>query len=1098
MKNKEDLLIRPTLRGLVLALAVTALSSQVVHATPYASSITNLGSGTIQFYLNEGGGNVTIKFEDGSTNANYNGITTGTNLASGAYTFSLGAHTSYTISVYKLGAGVPTLINSSIGFTPRGVDVNKNTTSPYFGRVYASSETTHAIYAMNPDLSLAYSNAQTAGVSWYTGDNDSPYRLFVAADDFLMVGDCSATGGATGSAQNDGVWRIDPNLTTNQLFLGPRGSANGLAAGVFGTIQSRPLLIGNPQTGPVTLMQVDGDFPAANGANSLLVYTNITLAALPWEQVPDIEGPEIGLNLPSATLGGNSYPGLQLGPNGYIYSGTYRENYSNPLLQIYSYDPVAGTITELWNSLYAPGTADYFHLTVGGLSHGTVDIGVSPDGQYVAALAIDNWFVIAPLTNGIPDVTRIYNNIPTSYTGNGRGIAFDAADNVYVSSSGLGLVQSWSLGITSTADTTGNASGSTGFSVVFPSTQVSVVASTPNASQGGSNGTVGTPMPGVFTITRTNANNDYSSPATINFSLTGTATNGVYTVQAGLTPAAKNSVVLPAGVASTNIIITPTTANVPRLETTVVLSLLGGSSYAAAQPSSDTVYIQNTSANELVLTPAAATMYKAFSNDLASVTLTRLGDTNAPAYTVPASAFSYSGTAVKGTDFTPLAGVTFNPSDLTQTASVSPLANGVPPSDTINPTYAGDKTITITLAAGNGYTVGANSTTLTLLDNAYPLAAVLFTDPLTDPSDATHWHITYGTGDELDQPANYNVQFGYDLTANNPDSANNGLIGLPPSGATSALRINCNQNFGTTYGGGVNVYYTNQAFGGNYAVRFNMNLVNGDGSYTVEGVMFGINHNGMETNWWLGSGTTINNSGPWASDGVWYWIQAPPGGYGGFGYNEFEEYTGATKLPNTGWQELASTTASTYQNVFKGNLFTALGTISGGTPANNSPESATPADNTWSDVEIRQVKNVVTMSIDHTAIFVYTNTLPFTNGYLMLGYDAPIAGAFNQYVNTPDAAAYFSNLRVVSLGAPAITSIKVSSGNVVIPFTSQDPEDTTASFALQSSSTVNGTYADVNPAASFTQLGTGAFQVTYPQNGSARFYRIRYLGLVGQ
>jgi hypothetical protein len=73
----------------------------------------------LSFYLNEGGGNVTITYEDGSTNANYDGARTGTNLTSGRYTFSLGAHTGYAISVYKAAAGVPTLtagIASGIAF----------------------------------------------------------------------------------------------------------------------------------------------------------------------------------------------------------------------------------------------------------------------------------------------------------------------------------------------------------------------------------------------------------------------------------------------------------------------------------------------------------------------------------------------------------------------------------------------------------------------------------------------------------------------------------------------------------------------------------------------------------------------------------------------------------------------------------------------------------------------------------------------------------------------------------------------------------------------------------------------------------------------
>jgi hypothetical protein len=241
----------------------------------------------------------------------------------------------------------------------------------------------------------------------------------------------------------------------------------------------------------------------------------------------------------------------------------------------------------------------------------------------------------------------------------------------------------------------------------------------------------------------------------------------------------------------------------------------------------------------------------------------------------------------------------------------------------------------------------------------------------------------------------------------------------------------------------------------------------------------------------LGNGAVVAGTGPWASDGVWYWIQTPPGGYGGFGFNEFEEYTGASALPNTGWQLLATATAATYQNVYKGVVFSALGVLSGGTPANNSPVSVTPKDNNWSDVEIRQSNNVVTLSIDATAIFVYTNTLPFTNGYLMLGYDCPIQGAYQQYIGTPDASAYFSNLRVVSLDTPPhITSIILSGANVVIQFTANS-DDTTANFVLQSASTVNGTYTDVNPAATVTSLGSGNFQVIYPKNGSTQFYRIR-------
>lgn len=1090
-------LTRSTLQVLAIVLATTVLTSNVAKATPYASSITNNGSGTMSFYLNEGGGNVWITYEDGSTNASYNGITTGLNLAAGAYTFQLGAHTTYSINCYKLGAGTPSLIAQSPAFTPRGIDVNRHANSPYFGRVYAASVSaaSRGIFAMNPDMSLTFGASRAAGVTW-AGNNGSPYRLYVGDDDYLMVGDASWSLGATGAAENDGVWRLEPNLTTSQLFLGPRGKDAGQAAGVHQTEQSRPFVIGSVQGGgPVTLLVVDGDYPPAN---SILVYSNITLAGLPYQTAPDLVGPEVGLNLSSLTLGGNSYPSMQVG-NGYIYSGTYRENYSNPLLQIYEFS--GGTINPVWNSLYA-ANADYFRRVNGTTTGATVDMALSPDGRYVAGLSINNYFIVAPLTNGLPDVGNLFMNTPTSYSGNGRGIAFDAADNLYITSSGLGLCQSWSLGITTTATTTGNASGSTGFGVVFPSTAVNVVATSNFASQGGADGVAGTPMPGVFTLTRTNALNDYSAPITVNFTLGGTATNGVYTTSpsAGITPGVGGSVVIAAGQTATNISIIPTTANVPRLQTTVVLSVSGGPAYAVAQPAQDTVFIQNTSTNQLVLTAGAATMYKAFSNDFASVTITRLGDTNV---SVTTAAFTYSGTALSGTDFTPMPSVTFNPGDITMTPSISPLSNGVPPVDVIDPLYSGNKSVTVGLPAGAGYLIsGANSSTLTLIDNAQPPAALVFSDPLSDPNDATNWNITFGSGDEVNHPADYTVQFGYDLTANNPDSGVNGLIGLPPSGATNALRITCNKNLGSgsMFGGGVNVYYTNQAFSGNYAVRFNMNLVEGDNSFAVEGVSFGINHNGIETNWWLGGGVIQAGSGPWASDGVWYWIQAPPGGTGGFGFSDFEEYTGAGgALPNTGWTQLATATATTFKNVFKHAVFTAApGTVSGGTPANNSPVSATPADNSWSDVEMKQINNVVTLSIDKTLIFAYTNTTRFTNGYIMLGYDCPLQGAFNQYVGTPDAAAYFSNLRVVSLSRPLITSITDSrsgaNNNVTIVFTSSDGDDTPASFALQGASVVTGPYADV--AATITQLpqsnGTAVFQATTTSTGVIQFYRIRH------
>src|SRR5262249_37266092 len=153
-------------------------------------------------------------------------------------------------------------------------------------------------------------------------------------------------------------------------------------------------------------------------------------------------------------------------------------------------------------------------------------------------------------------------------------------------------------------------------------------------------------------------------------------------------------------------------------------------------------------------------------------------------------------------------------------------------------------------------------------------------------------------GDPLGNPADYNVDFGYDTTQNNPNSGFNGYVGSPPGGATNALRMTCNKSFSPGSGGGVNAYYTNQIFSNSFAVRFNMNLIQGSlVSVATEGAVFGINHNGQQSNWWLGSGT--NSGATWPSDGIWCWVSSDALGAAAGDYREFTGTNGS--LPNTGW-----------------------------------------------------------------------------------------------------------------------------------------------------------------------------------------------------
>lgn len=1090
MKNVR---ILNRLVSLTAVLAGVAFWPQVSQATPYASCITN-NAGTIQFYLNESGGNVTVTYEDGSTNASYDGITTGVNLASGVYTFDLTGHSSYSISVSKVGTGGAAVIHSLAYGTPRGIDVNRNSSSPYFGNVYVSCASAAtpaaALRRLNSDLSGISTNS--GGITWLTSASE-PYRICVGEDDYLVIGSYASA--------HSGVYYMDPTLTTGQTLLGPPGDTAGAAANSHESEISRCLLVGNLQSGnPCTLFTVDAGVTLpfnSSQFNSLLVYSNITLSTLPRITAPDLLGPEITLNLNLQ----NNYPGVTVGPPNqqptrYIYISNRRDgpNGGSANLQIYALTNLVvntgapgGPGVNLsdpnskgcvWNSYYNGTVNDYFAV----LNSGPADSAVSPDGKYFAAeLYQNNAIVVCSLTNGIPDVSTLYTiTNSASQVAAGRGLCWDAADNVYLSSSGGGFFQEWTLGFTATAVTTGNASGTTGFSLALPSATVGVTATNSIGSTIISQqNSYGNPTNATFIITRSG---NVNSPETINFSLGGTAANGSYTASAS------TSVTIAAGQSSTNITITAITDGIARPTTTITLTLATSGSYTLAPASATLSYI-NTAPDALVASPLASSMYNAFSNDYASFVITRWGDTNTGAGTITASSFTYAGTAVAGVDYTLPGSVTFNPGDLTQTNYIYPLSSGLLPVHSSANLYVGNKTAIIGIGSGSGYTPATNTALLNILDSVNPTTTVLFADPLTDPNDSTNWGVTAANNNMQTNAIDYaGTTFGYDLVG---DPQGVGPIPLPPSGATAALRVTVNKSgtVGTTgASAGVNFYPTNVSFSGNYAVRFSMNLVEGySPSYTTEGALVGINHSGNTTNWWSGSGVlsgwdASGTNENWESDGLWYWISAD----GGAAAGDYLEFTGlGGSLPNTGWTQLATKTRASFANAFKTNVFTSSG--GPGLAANESVLLYSPdMANNWADVEIKQLNNVITLSIDKTPVFAYNNTNTFQSGKLMLGYNDPFSS-----VGGLDGSVYYSNLRVVSLASPIISQIALNNvnGTVVINFTTVDGDAIASSFVLQSAGVVGGPYANASGAI-ITQLSAGAFQAVVPQNGSVQFYRI--------
>ena len=1080
MKLKTNM--KKTARSVISAVTIGLMSLSSSHAHPYASGVVN-NAGTIKFILNESADNVGVSFDNNTATNNLGA------LGQGDQSFSLGSHTNFQIYVTKVGAGVPTIISSDantncIWPSPRGLAINTNPKSTRFGRIYVANSSPsgskqRGLYAYRADLltDVLGKGTNATGTGAFVADALSPNRLTVAANDDVYVSDCSASGAT--------IFRFSADLTSSNQLLAVRGDA-GQPLGYHGRIPSAPAVTGSLATGDLVMWAVDSSLGPQ--FNSIFRY-DINSSTVPWSNAPTFV---VNLGLSSfGVISPNNLTqpptDLDRGPDGHLFASFNRSTGSLvvPGLQVFD---SSGSL--LWDSQTAdggtPGSGpDFLNITANippGLStgnNGAYIVRLSPDYKYVAVAGVDNHISIFSLLNGVPDASTFYyfTNLPS--TANARDMAWDAADNIYLASSGQGLLRVFSLGLSTTAITGNDSTGTNGtYQLITPNTTVTVSAPSPTASPNG-------PTLGQFTITRSNPNNDYSSPLVVNFTLGGTATNGTYTLSpAGLTPATGNTIVIAAGQTSTNITVTAVNDGLPRPTTTVLLTVKGGTGYTAVNPSQATVSIENIGPQFVFISSVPArTMYKGLTNDFGSFVITRWGDTSVASYVV--NTFTNAGTAVSNVDYVAAQAVTFDPGVTSVTNTISPLQN--------NPAYLGNKTVIVGLANGGGYSAGTNTGTLTIIDNAYPNNTVLYSNPLTDPNDATNWAITAANNNMSNFALDSTVEFGYDLTANNPESGQNGLIPLPPNGATNALRVTVNKNGivgSANAAAGVNLYLTNKVFSGNYAVRFNMNMTEGGASdYTTEGPLFGINHGGTYTNWWSGSalvsappGWTTTN---WSSDGIWYWMSSD----GGASAGDYLEKTGLGGTNNnTGWQNLASGVRTTFLNIFKNPI--PYSTSAPGMPANSSPANGVVLGytNAWADVEIKQINNIVTMYINKQSMFVYTNGTVWQSGVLMLGYNDPFSS-----VGAPDGAVYFSNLRVVQLGPPVITSITKTGSNIVIKFASIDGDDTASSFALQSSATLApAAFADASPAATITELSPGNFQATTTSTSSEIYYRIRH------
>lgn len=1009
-----------------------------VGATPYATDLTN-NAGVVSFRLNEAADNVKVIGNGGTLTNDLGAVGRGltvTNLTGAGMTGGV-----FHVVVSKTGDCVMRTNSAPITFNaPRGLAVNKRPASPYFGRVYVANSTNSpgvrgdGIFIYNSDLSDTFGqgiNPRTAGLDFVTGDTTAkPYRIAVGTDDDrLYICDWSD---ATGN-----LYVTDPDVTSHGYALQPlTGTAVRpvTSANNHGSVAA--VVVTGVEGSNLMIYTVDEDLTTdrdqtLDQMNSLWKYPvgTGTLPTSLFDPTNILATPAVAFT--SQTMN------LTRGPNGYLYMSQYRSaNQLQP--SIYIVDPDAGLITDTRQLSLALGETLDRIKAIGGVA-------VSPDGRFLAAVSIEGGtsgvplIYLMPLTNGIPDLTRV-----TQFTdlgaGVGRSCEFDAANNLYIVADGaLTRLQSLTLGLSTVAVT-----GSDGtFTLIMPPVVTVAVADAVGNETG----------PGTieFVFER---DGDLGSPLTFNFTLTGTAVNGVDYVTV------PTSITFAAGQSKTNLVITPIDDALSEANETVIVTLSCNPNYSLVAGRSAQAVIIDNDPPLVTISAVFTNMYEPVGADYVTFRLVRGGDF---ANTDLSVNLSWSGTATDGVDysFAPIS-VYFNFGQGTNDVVLNPLDDSL---------LEGTETIVATIVPDPAYVVGSpNSATAFLLDNERGPEIVLFADNFETDTSA-NWNIRWAAANNV---LDYHAVFNYDYSAKN--------IPAPPGNSTQrGVIVTVNKRDTTTSAAGVNLYPVGQNFSGDYALRFRMFLEGVNGAATTEHVIFGINHSGTKTNWAtrVTTGSGFGASAPGNGDGIWFNMVADSSGFpGGGDWGAFV----STSWPPT---VLASRTAASLAPVFKAPPYRFAGTTASFTPATRQ---------VWVDVEVAQVGNVITLLVNGNTILQFTNTTGFTNGTIMLGYNDGFASIGGGTGNTgPDISSIssgfvvFDDVRVVTAGLPKITHAQISGGNVLISFT----DSTYGPFQLLEAPLVTGTYSP-NLGAVLTTNEPGAYQFSVPYTSAGqRYYRVQ-------
>lgn len=272
------------------------------------------------------------------------------------------------------------------------------------------------------------------------------------------------------------------------------------------------------------------------------------------------------------------------------------------------------------------------------------------------------------------------------------------------------------------------------------------------------------PDPGSFTVTRTGPT---SNPLTVNYSIRGSATNGVDYQTIG------TSVIIPAGSSTGTVVITPIADSLIEGAEGVVLSLDSSPDYAEGAPSLAAITIAD---DDLAVVTVTAADASELGPTTGAFTFMRTGDTGTSLTLICLQ----GGTASGGSDYSSIGStnfpVTIPAGESSVVVTITPLADNQ---------LEGDETIVVSINPSLSYVLGTPSAaTVTIADDP-PVVSMSATDALAAEAGPDVGVFTFTrTGGNL--AADLTVVFSRSGTASLSDFAGIGVTVTIPANQTSA------------------------------------------------------------------------------------------------------------------------------------------------------------------------------------------------------------------------------------------------------------------------------------------------------------------------